>query len=158
MKEKDPLRDQLVRILGWGQAHVDFDEAVRGVPVALRGTRPKGLPYSLWQLLEHLRLAQEDILDFCRNPRYRPRKWPEDYWPKKPAPPSARSWAKSIADFRRDRRALDRFFSNPRLDLHAKVPHGDGQTYLREILLVADHNAFHVGEIVIVRRLLGIWK
>jgi hypothetical protein len=158
MPGRESTRDQLIRTLDWGEAHATFDAAVEGVPPKLRGLRPGKLPYSLWQLLEHLRLAQEDILDFCRNPKYRAKKWPEEYWPKKPAPPNPGAWAKSIRAFRKDRRAAERFFSNPRLDLLKRIPHGSGQTYLRELLLISDHNAFHVGEIVIVRRLLGAWK
>ena len=158
MKKPDPLRAQLVKLLSSGEAHVDFDRAVKGIPVKLRGVRPKGLPYSLWQLLEHLRLAQRDILDFCRNPRYRAPKWPDDYWPAKPVPPTARAWGRSVAAFRADRRAFARLISRPSLDPYANIPHGDGQTYLREILLAADHAAFHLGEIVAVRRLLGAWK
>ncbi len=158
MKKPDPLRAQLVKLLSSAEAHVDFDRAVKGVPVKLRGMRPKGLPYSLWQLLEHIRLAQWDILDFCRNPKYKHKKWPDDYWPKKPAPPSAGAWSKSVASFRADRRAFERLISNGRRNLNAKIPHGTGQTYLREALLEADHAAYHIGEIVAVRRLLGIWK
>jgi hypothetical protein len=155
---RDPLRRYLVTLLDWGDAHVTFDAAVKGIPAKLRGVKAKGLPYSLWQLVEHIRLAQKDILDFCRNPNYRSGTWPDDYWPKKPAPPNSRSWQRSLAAFRRDRRAVERLAANLRLNLHAKIPHGDGQTYLREILLVADHNAFHVGEIVVVGPHLGAWK
>lgn len=158
MKKPDPLRAQLVKLLSSGEAHVDFDAAVKGVPPKLRGRCPKGLPYSLWQLLEHIRLAQWDILDFCRNPKYRHMKWPDDYWPKKPSPPNSRAWAKSVAAFRADRRAFERLISNPRRKLTAKIPHGTGQTYLREALLEADHAAYHIGEMIAVRRLLGIWK
>ena len=152
------LRQHLARVLAWEDAHVGFDRAVAGVPPRLRGIRTAGLPYSAWQLLEHLRLAQADILDFCVNPRYRAPRWPGDYWPKKPQPPNAGSWRRSIAAVRADRRALVRLLANPALDLHASIPHGEGRTYLREFLLVADHGAFHVGELVILRRLLGIWK
>ena len=158
MKKRDPVRDQLVKLLSWGDAHVDFDAAVRGIPAKLLGVKPKGLPYSPWQLLEHMRLAQRDILDFCRDPSYRAPKWPEDYWPKKPAPPSARSWGRSVAAFRADRRALARLAANRSVNLAARIPHGEGQTYLREIVLAADHAAYHLGEMVAVRRLLGAWK
>jgi len=158
MKKPDPLRKQLVKLLSWGEAHVDFDRAVKGIPPRLLGVQPKNLPYSLWQLLEHLRLAQRDILEFCRNPKYLAPKWPEDYWPAKPAPPNAGAWQKSVAAFRADRRELVALIADPSVDLHARIPHGDGQTYLREILLVADHGAFHMGQIVAVRRLLKAWK
>ncbi len=158
MAANDKLRKQVAALLGWSDAHVDFDTAVNGIPPGLRGVRPRALPYSLWQLLEHLRLAQRDILDFCTNPNYEARAWPDDYWPRAPKPPTAGAWQKSIAAFRADRRKLERLVADPALDLYAKIPHGDGQTYLREFLLAADHSAFHVGEIVIVRRLLGAWS
>ena len=158
MRNEKPLRAQLVKLLSSAEAHVDFDRAVKGIPARLLGVRPKGLPYSLWQLLEHIRLAQRDILDFCRNPKYRAPKWPEDYWPAKPAPPDARAWGRSVAAFRADRSTFARMIRRPSIDLYARIPHGDGQTYLREALLAADHTAFHLGEIVAVRRLLGAWK
>jgi hypothetical protein len=152
------LRKHISALLTWNEAHVDFDAAVKGVPSRLRGVRPQTLPYSLWQLLEHLRLAQRDILDFCIDPSYRAPKWPDDYWPKSPMPPDPKSWQQSVAAFRADRSNLKRLVADPSIDLYAEVPRGKGQTYLRELLLVADHGAFHVGEIVLVRRLLGIWQ
>jgi uncharacterized damage-inducible protein DinB len=154
----DALRAHLRKLLDWQDAHASFDAAVDDVPPELRGKRPEGLPYSPWQLLEHLRLAQRDILDFCRDPEYAERKWPDDYWPADPMPPSAGAWDESVAAFRADRRELQRLASDPALDLFARIPHGDGQTYLRELLLVADHNAYHVGQLVAVRRLLGAWE
>ena len=157
MATHDSLRKHLAALLSWQDAHVDFDTAVKGLPPRLRGIQPQGLPYSAWQLLEHLRLAQRDILDFCVDPAYRAPKWPDAYWPKSPAPPTAKAWQQSIAAVRADRRSFERLLADPTLDLHAKIPHGEGQTYLREFLLVADHNAFHVGQIVIVRRILGAW-
>lgn len=153
----EALRAHVGRLLDWHDAHVDFDAAIKGIGPDLRGRQPQGLPYSPWQLLEHMRIAQHDILEFCRNPAYVEMKWPDDYWPKAPAPPNVTAWDKSIAAFRRDREALDAFFSDRSLDLFAKIPHGTGQTYLREALLVADHNAYHLGQLVAVRRLLGIW-
>ena len=152
------LRSQLARALEWEDAHVGFDRAVEGVPAELRGRVPDGLPYSAWQLLEHLRLAQEDILDFCRNPGYAQRDWPDDYWPATPAPATPRAWDDSVAAFRRDRQALARLAADAQVDLFAPIPHGSGQTLLRELLLVLDHTAYHVGELVVVRRALGIWK
>ena len=116
-----------------------------------------GLPYSPWQLLEHLRITQQDILEFCRNPKYVEKHWPDDYWPATPGPPKPGSWANSIKEFRQDQKALQRLASDPSVDLLAKIPHGTGQTYLRELLLVADHNAYHLGQMVAVRRLLGDW-
>lgn len=150
------LREQVSRILDWGDAHATFDKAVEGVPAELRGVQPEGIPHSLWQLVEHVRIAQYDILDFCRNAEYEEMKWPDDYWPDSPEPPSAEAWDESIARFRADREALKELaMSQP--DLFATIPHGSGQTYLRELLLVADHGAYHVGQMVLVRRLLGAW-
>jgi uncharacterized damage-inducible protein DinB len=151
------LRAHLVRLLGWSDAHISFDDAVAGLPAALRGRVPPGLPYSAWQLVEHLRLAQADILEFCVSRRYQEKQWPTDYWPPAAAPPSARAWSTSIARFKRDRRALERLALDPRRDLLAPVPAGTGQTFLREILLAADHAAYHVGQLIAVRRLLGCW-
>lgn len=152
------LRQLLVRLLDWEDAHVGFDAVVDGIPPALRGVTPKGAAHSAWQLVEHLRLAQEDILDFCVNPQYAERVWPEAYWPALAAPPSAAAWTRSLAGYRRDRAALAGLARDPAIDLTAAIPHGSGQTYLRELLLVADHGAYHVGQIVLVRQLLGIWK
>jgi hypothetical protein len=151
------LRRHLARLLSWSDAHVSFDEAVAGLPVSARGRVPKGSPHSPWQLVEHLRLAQADILEFCVSRRYVEKKWPRDYWPATAKPPSARAWSASIAGFRRDRRALERLALNPRRDLLAPVPAGTGQTLLREIVLAADHAAYHVGQLVAVRRSLGHW-
>ncbi|MGE5245181.1 MAG: DinB family protein [Betaproteobacteria bacterium] len=154
---EDTLREHLVRLLEWHDAHADFDGAVADLPSEARGRTPKGAPYSPWQLLEHLRIAQHDILDFCRNPQYREMDWPDDYWPSSAAPASDADWDGSVAAFRRDRAALQALARDPKIDLSAKIPHGSGQTYLREILLAADHAAYHVGELVLVRRLLGVW-
>ena len=152
------IRDQLRRLLEWEDAHVGFDTAVASIPVKLRGTKPKGLPYSAWQLIEHLRIAQADILEFCRNPKYKELKWPDDYWPSKAAPPSTSAWDKSVRQFRKDRKALQQLATDASIDLGARIPHGSGQTYLRELLLAADHAAYHIGELVLLRRMLGIWK
>jgi uncharacterized damage-inducible protein DinB len=151
------LRAQLARLLDWEDAHLSFDAAVEGVPPKLRGAAPAGLPYSPWQLIEHLRLTQHDILDFCRNPNYRELHWPDDYWPASAAPPKPADWDESIAQFRHDRAALQSLASDSKIDLFARIPHGSGQTYLRELLLVADHSAYHVGQLVTVRRALGAW-
>lgn len=150
-----PLRSHLVRLLAWEDAHVDFDAALAGLPAELRGTRPDGLPHSPWQLLEHMRLAQRDILDFCTSASYRAPRWPEDYWPDADAAPSDEEWEGSIAAFRSDLEAVKELAELA--DLLAPIPQGGGQTYLREILLVADHNAYHLGQIIVVRRLLGAW-
>jgi uncharacterized damage-inducible protein DinB len=150
------LREHLRRILDWEDAHVSFDQAVAKVPEALRGTIPAGSEHSLWQLLEHLRICQFDILDFCRNPGYAEIPM-EAYWPPSAAPPTARAWNESIAAFRRDRDELKRLAADRKVDLFARIPHGSGQTCLRELLLVADHNAYHVGQLVALRRRLGAW-
>jgi hypothetical protein len=150
-------RDLLARILSWEDAHSGFDAAVADVPPEVRGRQPEQVPYSPWQLVEHLRIAQHDILDFCRNAGYEKLNWPEDYWPASPAPPSDGAWDESIRQFRADRLALQQLAGDATIDLAARIPHGSGQTYLREILLAADHAAYHVGQLVLVRRLLGAW-
>lgn len=152
------LREQLATLLAWEDAHVGFDTAIADVPSELQGVPPSGLPYSLWQLLEHLRRTQKDILDFCRNANYRELRWPDDYWPPTPSPASAAAWEDSIRQFREDRKALQLLAADPKVDLAARIPHGSGQTYFRELVLAADHVAYHVAELVVVRRLLGIWK
>jgi hypothetical protein len=152
------LRDQLRKLLDWGDAHVNFDDAIEGLPAKLRGVKPDGLPYSIWQLVEHLRLVQYDILDFCVNAGYEERAFPDDYWPDTVEPPSAKAWTDSVAQLRRDREALAALLDDRDLDLFATIPHGSGQTYLREFVLVADHTAYHLGEIVAIRRLLGAWR
>jgi uncharacterized damage-inducible protein DinB len=157
MASDEALRAQLVNLLDSKDAHATFDAAVTGIPPKLRGVVPTGWEYSAWQLVEHLRLAQEDILKFCVAASYHEKKWPEEYWPRKPAPPDAAAWKASIAGFRRDRKALQQLARNPRIDLAAIVPNGTTQSYLREILLVADHNAYHVGQLVALRKQLGVW-
>ncbi|HEV2576579.1 MAG TPA: DinB family protein [Acidobacteriaceae bacterium] len=155
------LRKQLKLLLDGGQAHATFDQAVNDMPANLQGTVPEGLPYSAWQLLEHLRIAQRDILDFSRNHdgSYRERKWPDDYWPKQPAPPSADAWQKSVAQIRADRQSFEHLLDSTD-DEYLVTPFewGKGQNLLREAFLIADHEAYHVGELVLVRRLLGAWK
>jgi len=152
------MRLQLAKALDWGDAHAGFDAAVKDFPAALRGKRVEGLPHSAWEVLEHLRIAQHDILDFSRTSKYEERKWPDEYWPVSPEPPDEGAWDRSVAAFRRDRAAMKRLATNQKIKLDKKIPHGTGQTYLREILLVLDHNAYHVAEIVMLRRLLGAWK
>jgi uncharacterized damage-inducible protein DinB len=149
--------DHLARLLNWEDAHVAFDAAVAGLPDELRGRAPAGLPYSPWQLVEHLRITQQDILDFCLNPAYEELAWPLDYWPATVAPPSPAAWDESLTRFREARAALQRLARDPAIDLTTTIPHGTGQTYLRELLLAADHSAYHVGELIVVRRLLGAW-
>jgi hypothetical protein len=157
-RNESELRAHLGRLLDWEDAHVGFDSAVAGIAPEFQGKTPAGAPYSPWQLVEHLRRAQHDILDFCRNEDYKELNWPDDYWPKEAAPASKRAWDESIRAFRKDRQALIELAMDAKMDLSAKIPHGQGQTYLREILLAADHAAYHIGELVLVRRLLGIWK
>jgi hypothetical protein len=151
------IREHLARLLSWEEAHPALDKAVAGLPGPLRGQAPAGLPYSPWQLLEHLRIAQHDILDFCRNPAYQELDWPDDYWPDSAAPPTPDAWDESLRGIREDRAALQQLARDASVDLTATIPHGSGQTYLRELLLVADHSAYHVGELIVVRRLLGAW-
>ena len=151
------LRAHLGRILDWEDAHASFERAIEGLPARLRGVTPAGWAHSAWQLLEHLRICQHDILDFCRNPKYVEMAM-EDYWPPSAAPPSAKAWSASVAAVRRDRAALKRLAADGKIDLFARIPHGSGQTYLRELLLVADHNAYHVGQLVALRRALGSWN
>ena len=152
------LRDHLARVLDWEEAHVGFDKAVAGIPADKRGARAAGFEHSPWQLLEHIRIAQEDILDFCLNAAYEhTRKWPDDYWPKQPGPPDEKAWTNCLASYARSREELKRLADDVE-DLTATVPTGKGsQTYLRAILLTADHTAYHVGQIVAVRRALDIW-
>jgi uncharacterized damage-inducible protein DinB len=153
------LRDQLVRFLDWEEAHVGFDKAIDGLPADKRGARAQGFEHSVWQLLEHMRIAQEDILDFCVNPKYvHSMKWPDDYWPTQPAPATAAAWDASIASFKREREQFKALARDTK-DLYAPVPTGkSNQTYLRAVLLVVDHDAYHLGQIVAVRRALGAWK
>ncbi len=151
------LREHLRRLLDWQDAHVNFDTATERIPVSARGVAPDGLPYSPWQLIEHLRITQRDILDFCRDAAYVELP-PEHYWPPSPQPPGDGAWQDSIAAFLGDREALKQLASDTSVDLFERIPHGSGQTYLRELLLVADHNAYHVAQLVAVLRVLGVWK
>ena len=151
------LREHLVNLLTKAEAHATFDDAAKGLPAELRGEVPKGSEYSAWQLLEHLRLAQWDILEFSRNAKHESPKWPEGYWPKEKAPADEKAWDKSVHAFKRDLKEMVDLVRDEKTDLFAKIPHGDGQTILREALLLADHNAYHVGQLVLLRRLLGAW-
>ena len=157
MDQNEVLRVHLQKLLDWQDAHASFDSSVQDLPSKLRGVKPQGLPYSAWQVLEHLRICQFDILDFCRNPNYKEPAF-EELWPKTISPPSEDAWDKSIAAFRKDRDDLKRLAMDPKVDLFSQILHGDGQTYLREILLVADHNAYHTADLVAIRRILGTWK
>jgi hypothetical protein len=154
----DALRDHLLYLLRSGGAHLDFEKAIADLPAQLRGVKPAGLPHSPWRLLEHMRIAQWDILEFSRNPAHLSPSFPEGYWPDSDAPPDAGAWDRSVQAFRADLCAMQELVADPATDLFARIPHGEGQTILREALLVADHNAYHVGQLVVVRRLLGAWK
>ena len=156
---QDPaLRKHLIELLRSRGAHADFDEAIEGLPEALRGARLKDLPFTPWRLLEHVRLAQWDILEFSRNPKHKSPPWPEGYWPEADAPPNSGAWNESVASFRRDLGEMVKLVQDVSNDLFAPFPWGQGQTLLREAMLVADHNSYHVGQLVLLRRLLGAWK
>jgi len=152
------LREHLLRLLKTGGAHVDFEAAIKGLPVSLRGKRPKGAAHSPWEILEHMRIAQWDILEFSRDPKHTSPEWPGGYWPKTQAPANSKAWSKSVQAFRAGLKAMCGLVAEESTDLFARIAHGDGQTILREALLVADHNAYHIGEMVLVRRLLGAWQ
>lgn len=157
MSSDSMIRDLLARSLGWAEAHVSFDDAVRDLAADLRGARPVGLAHSPWEILEHIRIVQRDILDFSLDGRYDEREWPADYWPKSPEPPDGEAWERSITAVREDRSRLQQLVRDAQVELTTVTPHGTDQTYLREFLLVIDHTAYHVGQLVIVRRLLGAW-
>ena len=158
MKEHNALRRHLLELLAGGHAHVDLETAVADFPPRLRGKKTKGAPHTAWQLLEHIRIAQWDILEFSRNPKHVSPKWPDGYWPKTEAPPSAAAWNTSLRKTRAEQKAMEKLVASKKTDLFAPIPHGTGQTVLREALLVADHNAYHIGQLVLLRRLLGAWK
>ncbi len=157
MSDDKMLREQLAKIIDWNEAHADFHAAVDDFPAKLRGRVPDGLPHSAWQLLEHIRLALWDILEFSRDARHKSPKWPEGYWPKTKAPASAEAWDKSVKAIDQHLDAMRKLVSDPSRDLFAPLPHGTGQTLLRQALLAADHNAYHLGQLVLVRRALGAW-
>jgi len=152
------LREHLLNLLNGGHAHADFSAAIRNLPAAARGMRPKGTEHSPWEILEHMRIAQWDILEFSRDSKHESPDWPGGYWPASAAPPNEKAWDKSVRALRRDLKAMCDLVADPSTDLFAPIPHGDGQTILREALVLADHNAYHLGEMVLVRRLLGVWK
>ena len=152
------LRKHLAYLLSDRGAHADFNAAVARLPVSLRGARRARVPYTAWQLVEHMRIAQWDILEFSRNAAHVSPEWPAGYWPGSSTPPSDRAWNTSVRAFRADLQAMVALVSNPATDLFGRIPHGDGQTILREALLLADHNAYHLGQLVMLRKLLGAWK
>jgi hypothetical protein len=158
MSSEESLRVHLLDLLGGGNAHLDFEKAVAGLPVELRGAKPPGLPHTPWRLLEHMRIAQWDILRFSIDPKHISPEFPDGYWPEGDSPPDADAWEQSVEAFRADLRAMMDLVSNPETDLFKPISHGQGQTILREALLVADHNAYHLGQLIVVRRLLGAWS
>jgi len=151
----DSLREHLLQLLSGKWAHLEFDDVVAGFPPHLRGTKAGRLPHSAWQILEHMRIAQWDILEFSRNPSHVSPNWPAGYWPETEAPPTESAWDESVRRFNDDLEAIRELATSPDTDLFSKIPHGSGQTILREIMLVADHNAYHLGQLVQVRKILG---
>jgi uncharacterized damage-inducible protein DinB len=158
MRDTDALRKHVLELLAGKSAHADFDTAVAKFPLKQAGEKPGGAPYSAWQLLEHMRIAQWDILEFTRNPKHVSPKWPDEYWPQAESPPNNTAWSQSVRTFRADLKVMMDLVADPARDLLVPIPHGQGQTLLREALLVADHNSYHVGQLVMLRRLLGAWK
>ena len=150
-------REIVASSLDWEQAHAGLERSVDGLAAELRGRRPDNFPHSVWELLDHIRYTQYDLLQFCTNEKYEEPRWPDDYWPKSPAPRDDAEWAKCLDEIRRDREALKRFTTNGEVELTSKIPHGTGQTYLRTVLVAMDHTSHHVGQIIAVRRLLGAW-
>lgn len=158
MQSKENWREIVASSLGWEQGHSTLENAVAGLYTDLRGKKPPAFPHSVWQLLEHIRITQRDLLDFCQNPDYVEKlEWPRDYWPPTAEPPDDAAWDKSLAACRSDREELARFTRETKFDLTDKIPKGSGQTYLRTVLLAVDHASYHIGQIVAVRRLLGAW-
>ena len=150
------LRNHVLYLLTDGGAHAHFDDVMGDWPVQLAGVKIGNFPHTAWMLLEHMRIAQWDILEFSRNPKRVSPAWPEGYWPASEAPPSEKAWLASVATFKKDLRAVEQLVANPKTDLYAKLPWGDGQTVLREALLTADHNAYHLGQLVMLRKSIGI--
>lgn len=155
--DSNVLREHLLNLLKGVGAHADFNTAIADFPPDLRGTKPAGAPHTAWQLLEHLRIAQWDILEFSRDSKHVSPEWPHGYWPETEAPPDAKAWDESVRRFQRDLKLMQALVVDEDNDLFAPIPHGTGQTLLREALLLADHNAYHIGQLVLLRRLLGTW-
>ena len=157
--KNSPLQQPLINLLNFEGAHVGFDESVRGLSAELRGNKVKGFPHTAWQLVEHMRIAQSDILEFSRDANHVSPKWPDGYWPQSSRPASDAAWKKSIASFRHDLDEVKKLVAAAdEQELYERIPHGDGQTLLREALLVADHNSYHLGQLVMLRKMLGAWK
>jgi DinB family protein len=157
MDEK-AIHKYLAEVITWGEAHADWKAALADFPAKLRGEKPAGAPHTAWQLLEHCRIAQWDIIEFSRDPKHVSPDFPAGYWPKTPAPPSAAAWEKSVKEFEKDSHEIAKIALDPKIDLTAPIPHGSGQTMVRQILLLADHNSYHLGQLVLLRRLLGAWS
>jgi hypothetical protein len=157
MMSDQALREHVVYLLKGGGAHLSFEQAIADLPANLRGAKAAGIPHTLWRLLEHMRICQWDILEFSRHAEHVSPEFPDGYWPESDAPPELESWDRSVAAFRSDQQAMIDLVASPQTDLFARIPHGDGQTVLREALLVADHNAYHLGQFVLLRRSLGAW-
>ncbi len=158
MNTDEALRKHLVYLLRGGGAHLSFDQAITDLSPEFRGVRPDGVPHTPWRLVEHMRIAQSDILEFCRNEKHVSPSFPDGYWPDGDAPPTTTAWDDSIEKFRADLKAMQELVANPVTDLFARISWGEGQTVLREALLVADHNAYHIGQMVAVRQTLGVWR
>ena len=158
MAEDRTLRQRIVVMLQGGRAHLTYDKAVARLPEPLRGRRPRGLPYSPWQQIEHLRIAQADILDYTRNPNHPSREWPDDYWPKDPAPPARAAWDRSVKAYRADRQAFCDLVMDPATDILAPIPHDPEINVVHMALLAAQHASYHLGQLVVLRRLLGAWS
>jgi len=157
MQNDTILRQHLLKLLQGSEAHVDFEAAIKNLPANLRGQRPEGAMHSPWEVVEHMRIALWDILEFSRNSKHKSPEWPGGYWPETPAPPNQKAWEHSAQAFREHLEAMGKLVADESTDLFAKIPHGDGQTILREALVAADHNAYHLGELVVLRRLMGAW-
>ena len=151
------LRQQLAKVLDWSEAHTDFATALKDMPFDLQGEVPKGLPHSPWQLLEHLRIALHDIVEFSRGSKHKSPPWPAGYWPATVAPPDEKAWKRSAASFMEHLEEMRALVADPSRELFKPLPHGSGQTLLREVLLAADHNAYHLGQLVLVRQALNAW-
>jgi hypothetical protein len=158
MEHDKQLRQQLSKVIDWNEAHADISAAVADFPVELRGTVPQGFPHSAWQLLEHIRIALWDIVEFSREARHKSPPWPDGYWPKKPEPSAEHLWDESLRAIQENLETMRELINDPKRDLFAPLAHGTGQTLLREALLVGDHNAYHLGQLVLVRKALGAWK
>ncbi len=157
MSDDEAIRDHVLKLLKGRQGHIDFETTLANLPQEFQGKKPEGAPHTPWQLLEHMRIAQGDILEFSRDPEHVSPKFPEGYWPDSEAPPDEGAWQESVTSFAADLQAMADLVADPSTDLYARIPHGSGQTILREALLVADHNAYHLGQLVLLRRLLGVW-